>query len=121
MQISKHKNDFIEKLLVDYDLIETDNNCLNNIGSALLEATNYKEPYVSSVEGEYYYIDFLSGEIYSWENESSDLDKANKAIGNTFNSFQEAKKFLLEVLSKNKIAEECTECGRRDLLEESNK
>lgn len=39
----KQKAKFIEKILIDYDLVETDKDCLNNISGALLEATNYKE------------------------------------------------------------------------------
>lgn len=36
------KAKFIEGLLFDYDLVETDKDCLHNINGALLEATNYK-------------------------------------------------------------------------------
>lgn len=37
------KQKFIEKLLFDYDLIETDKNCMHNISGALLEATQYEQ------------------------------------------------------------------------------
>lgn len=57
---------------------------------------------------EYYYIDFNDLDIYSWEHshtsEYSDLDRANKLIGNSFESYQAAKIALEKILEKQAIA-----------------
>lgn len=37
------KKEFIEQLLVDYDLVETDKDCNYNISGALLDATLFND------------------------------------------------------------------------------
>ena len=46
---------------------------------------------------EYYYIDFKTKTICSWQNEGSDIDKANKLIGNYFKTLLVAKNFLKDI------------------------
>ena len=47
---------------------------------------------------EYYYIDFVGKDICSWVDEGTDIDKANKLIGNSFESFNDAENRLMEIL-----------------------
>lgn len=53
-------------------------------------------------EQEYYYIDFNDLDIYSYPNENSALDKANKLIGNSFESFTDAKNALKKIIKNIK-------------------
>ena len=53
---------------------------------------------------EYYYIDFKDCEIYSWVNEENEIDNANILLGNKFNTFIEAKEFLVRLLDKQSIS-----------------
>lgn len=53
---------------------------------------------------EYYYIDFKDCEIYSYTDENTEIDKANKLTGNSFVSYYQAKAFLLELLYKQKTS-----------------
>ena len=52
---------------------------------------------------EYYYIDFIDLDIYSWEDEGNNVDKANKLIGNSFKTIHEAKDALQKILKKRSI------------------
>ena len=69
---------------------------------------------------EYYYIDFKDEEVYSFQDIDSELDKANKLIGNYFTSFYEARNFLKNVLDKQSIDDEinCDDCNQ--IIQEEN-
>lgn len=84
----KEKAKFIEQLLFDYDLIETDNQCLNNISGALLEATQYKEPHQgwSNYETWRVRLEFFDGIDFT----------EDKGLYNTIYDFSEALKSRVE-------------------------
>ena len=65
---SKQK-DFIDKLLFDYDLIEVDKNCDNNIKGALEDATNYQKEYYKPTR-----LDELYQNAISFYLDKSDID-----------------------------------------------
>lgn len=53
---------------------------------------------------EYYYIDFIDLDIYSWVDENSEFDMANKLIGNKFDTLRAAREALEKIINKNQIA-----------------